>query len=49
MKISASDTSNLPLGIYYYDVAVIIEDDEYTVTKGKFILEYDVTHPENEV
>lgn len=49
VKIYASDTSNMPLGIYYYDVAVIIEDDEYTVTKGKFILEYDVTHPENEV
>lgn len=40
-----ADTVNLPLGDYYYDIKVCTSSNEdYTVLKGKFKLDYDVTN-----
>lgn len=45
-----SDTDNLPCDVgMKYDIEIIVGDEKYTVQKGDFILEEDVTTPDCEV
>ncbi len=44
IDLSASDTASLPVGTYYYDIQVKTDAGKiYTVQKGKFVIDYDVT------
>lgn len=44
ITLNPSDTANLDIGVYDFDIAVTTSDNEtFTVMKGKFDLEYDVT------
>ena len=45
VPISPSDTENLDPGDYFFDFAVCTDqDDHFTILKGQFTLEFDVTH-----
>lgn len=46
--ISPTDTANLNYGFYLYDITVKKENDRFTVVKGKFTIDYEVTFIENE-
>ena len=43
VRIAPADTKNLDPGTYYYDLEIGVEDDIFTVMKGKLQLTYDVT------
>ena len=44
ITIDSEDTDNLSFGTYYYDVQVNFNDNtKYTVTKGNFVVDYEVT------
>lgn len=43
IRIAPEDTQSLQAGIYYYDLEVGINDDIFTIMKGKFIIEQDTT------
>lgn len=41
IRVAPNDTKNLQSGIYYYDLEIGVNDDIFTIMKGKFILEQD--------
>ena len=43
VRVAPSDTANLDLGSYYYDLQINISGDVYTILKGNLKIEYDVT------
>ena len=47
--IDPSDTNELQYGDYVYDVEIIQDDYKQTISKGQFILDYEVTFINNEV
>lgn len=47
--ISPTDTAELSYGVYVYDITVKKDNDRFTVVKGKFTVDYEVTFIENEV
>lgn len=46
IRIAPEDTKNLQAGIYYYDLEIGINDDIFTIMRGKFIIEQDATWDE---
>lgn len=46
VRVAPADTKNLQAGIYYYDLQIGINEDIFTVMKGKFIIEQDNTWEE---
>lgn len=46
IRVAPADTRNLQAGVYYYDLQIGINDDIFTVMKGKFIIEQDNTWEE---
>lgn len=49
LTIEPNDTNNLQYGDYVYDVEVIQDNYKKTISKGQFIIEYEVTFINNEV
>ena len=47
--IEPEDTNNLQYGDYVYDIEIIQSDYKQTISKGEFILDYEVTFVNNEV
>lgn len=43
VRISPEDTKDLQSGTYYYDVQITVNSDVFTIMKGRFILEQDVS------
>lgn len=43
IRIAPEDTQELQSGIYYYDIEIGLNDDIFTIMKGKFIIEQDCT------
>lgn len=43
VRVAPEDTKYLQSGVYYYDLEVGINDDIFTIMKGKFIIEQDCT------
>lgn len=41
IRIDPNDTKNLQSGTYYYDLEVGVNNDIFTIMKGKFIIEQD--------
>lgn len=48
LVIEPTDTSNLSYGEYVYDITIRKDNSRFTVIKGKFCIEYEVTFIENE-
>lgn len=46
VRIAPADTRNIQAGVYYYDLQIGINEDIFTVMKGKFIIEQDNTWEE---
>lgn len=49
LRVDPIDTNDFSYGVYVYDIEVKKNNDRFTVAKGKFILDYEVTFLENEV
>lgn len=47
IAIVPSDTENIEYGDYYYDLEIGIGTDKYTIMKGKFEVDYDITRGGN--
>lgn len=43
VRVAPSDTHDLEVGSYYYDLQISVNDDIYTVLNGKLNIEADVT------
>lgn len=43
IRISPDDTKNLQSGTYYYDLRILINQDVFTIMRGRFIIEQDAT------
>ena len=43
VRIAPEDTASLEAGNYYYDLEIGLNNDIFTVIKGSFIVEYDIT------
>lgn len=43
VRVSPADTKDLQAGTYYYDLQVDINSDVFTIMRGKFIIEQDVS------
>ena len=43
VRVAPGDTYNLPLGQYYYDLEISVNDDVLTIIKGILDLGFDVT------
>ncbi len=43
VRISPEDTKDLQSGTYYYDEQIEVNGDIFTIMKGRFILEQDIT------
>lgn len=43
VRLDPADTENLQSGTYYYDLQVGVNSDIFTIMKGRFIIEQDVT------
>lgn len=41
VRIAPADTENLQSGTYYYDLETRVNNDVFTIMKGKFIIEQD--------
>lgn len=48
IRIAPIDTKELQEGTYFYDLQIKINNDIFTIMKGKFILEQDATRKEGE-
>ena len=46
IRVAPSKTKNLQIGTYYYDLQVGINYDIFTIMRGKFIVEQDVSRKE---
>lgn len=50
ITIDSEDTDNLSFGTYYYDIQINFNNNEkYTVVKGNFIVDYEVTDVRSEL
>jgi len=47
VRVAPEDTENLELGKYYYDLQIEINGDVFTILKGVFTIDYDVTKRRN--
>lgn len=43
VRIAPEDTSELEVGVYYYDCEIGINDDIFTILRGSFNLVWDIT------
>lgn len=43
VRIAPEDTKDLQSGTYYYDEQIAVNGDVFTIMKGRFIIEQDVT------
>lgn len=43
IRVAPEDTKNLQAGLYYYDLEIGVNNDVFTIMKGKFIIEQDST------
>lgn len=43
IRVAPEDTQNIQAGSYFYDLQVMVNDDVFTIMKGKFIIEPDVS------
>ena len=43
IRVAPEDTKNIQAGTYFYDVQVTINNDVFTIMKGLFIVEQEVT------
>ena len=43
IRVAPYDTEDVQAGVYYYDLEIGINDDIFTIMKGRFIIEQDVT------
>lgn len=41
IRVAPDKTKNLQSGVYYYDEEIKVNDDVFTIMKGKFVLEQD--------
>lgn len=46
VRVAPEDTRNIQSGIYYYDLQININEDIFTIMRGKFIIEQDCTWEE---
>lgn len=46
VRVAPEDTRDIQSGTYYYDLQININDDIFTVMRGKFIIEQDCTWEE---
>ena len=47
VRIAPVDTFNIQAGTYYYDLQINVNNDVFTIMKGKFIIEQDCTRRTN--
>ena len=43
VRVAPDDTKNIENGSYFYDLQISINGDVFTILKGKFIVEYEIT------
>ena len=43
IRIAPEDTAELEVGNYYYDLEIGLNSDYFTILKGLFAIEYDIT------
>lgn len=43
VRVEPDDTKELEAGFYYYDLEIRVDDDVFTILKGLFIVEDDIT------
>lgn len=43
VRVAPEDTADISPGVYYYDIQMIVDEDEYTPVKGKLYIDWDVT------
>lgn len=41
VRVAPNDTKNLQAGTYYYDLEIGVNNDIFTIMKGRFVLEQD--------
>lgn len=46
VRVAPEDTRDIQSGIYYYDLQININEDIFTIMRGKFIIEQDCTWEE---
>ena len=46
VRVSPEDTKELQAGTYYYDLQVNVNNDVFTIMKGRFIIEQDSSREE---
>lgn len=46
VRIAPKDTRDIQSGTYYYDLQININEDIFTIMRGKFIIEQDCTREE---
>lgn len=46
VRVAPEDTRDIQAGTYYYDLQININEDVFTIMKGKFIIEQDCTWEE---
>ena len=46
VRVAPEDTRNIQSGTYYYDLQININEDIFTIMRGKFIIEQDCTWEE---
>jgi hypothetical protein len=44
VRIAPEDTKDVPVGIYFYDFQIKVNDDVFTLKKGSLTLEWDATY-----
>lgn len=48
IRVAPADTKDIQAGSYFYDLQVDINNDVFTIMKGKFIIEQDCSREEEE-
>lgn len=43
IRVAPEDTKNIENGSYFYDLQISVNGDVFTILKGKFIVEYEIT------
>lgn len=43
VRVAPEDTKNIESGSYFYDLQISANGDVFTILKGKFIVEYEIT------
>lgn len=46
IRVAPADTQDIQAGSYFYDLQVDVNNDVFTIMKGKFIIEQDCTREE---